>query len=386
MFNILTLNKISNKGLLNFGDNYNCSADEKTPDAILVRSASMHETSFSSNTVAVARAGAGVNNIPIEKCSENGIVVFNTPGANSNAVKELVIAGLLLSSRKIIPAVEWVKTLKESSDAVKLIESGKSAFAGPEIYGKTLGIIGLGAIGKLVADSTLSLGMNVIGYDPFLTESDKAQIHSGVKFAEKISEIFKLSDYISLHVPLNNDTKNSINKDSINLMKKNVRILNFARGELVNSNDIKEAIKSEKVAQYITDFPDCNLICTDGVVAIPHLAASTPEAEENCATMAVKQLKNFLESGSIMNSVNFPSVELEENDSHRITVIHKNISGTVSQITSTLAKENINIGNMVNKSKDCYAYTVIDTDTPVSSAVIKSVNELKNIIRVRRIK
>lgn len=386
MYSILTLNKISNKGLLKFGDKYTYSAEEERPDAILVRSASMHEMSICPNTVAVARAGAGVNNIPIEKYSENGIVVFNTPAANSNAVKELVIAGLLLSSRKIIPAVEWVKTLKGKDDAVKLIEKEKSAFSGPEILGKALGVIGLGAIGRIVAESAVSLGMNVIGYDPYLTQSDKKAISSSVTLFEDIDDIFKNADYISLHTPLTDGTKGLINEKSIRLMKENVRILNFARGELVNSYDIKEGLKSKKVAAYITDFPDNNLICTDGVIAIPHLAASTPESEDNCATMAVNQLIEFLENGSITNSVNFPLVTLEKVHTHRMTVIHKNITGIVSKITTTLAKENININNMVNKSKGDYAYTVIDTDTDVSSTAVQSVNGMENIIRVRKIK
>lgn len=386
MYSILTLNKISSKGLSIFGDGYTYSSEEKNPDAVLVRSTSMHEFQLTSSTVAVARAGAGTNNIPILKYTEGGIVVFNTPSANANAVKELVIAGLLLSSRKIIPAVEWVKTLKDSDDAVKRIESGKSAFSGPEISGKTLGIIGLGAVGRLVANSAVSLGMIVIGYDPYLTESEKKQIHSSVNVIDNLNDIFKFSDYISLHVPLNDTTKNLIGKDSISLMKENVRILNFARGELVDSHDIKEALKTKKVAVYVTDFPNGDLICTDGVIAVPHLAASTPEAEENCAVMAVKQVKKFLENGSIINSVNFPSVILNETDGHRMAVIHKVDTDAISKITATLVKENINTVNMESCSNGKYSYTVIDTDTYISTLSLKAVNDINGVIRVRRIK
>lgn len=387
MYNILTLNKISETGLCNFSDEYNCATEIANPDAILVRSAAMHNMEFAENTLAIARAGAGVNNIPIDRCSEEGIVVFNTPGANANAVKELVIAGLLLTSRKIVPAIDWAKTLKGNGDTVpKDVEKGKSAFAGPEILGKTLGVVGLGAIGILVANAAATLGMKVIGYDPFLSEKGKASLNAGVTVTADINDIFTKSDYITLHLPLNADTKGLVSKSSIAAMKDNVRILNFARGELVDTNDIIEALEDGKVAAYITDFPNDALIGATGVIAIPHLGASTPESEDNCAVMAVNQVADYLENGNITNSVNLPAVSVARNGKHRMTIIHKNVAGIVSSITSTLASENVNIDNMVNKSKGEYAYTMIDTDTDVSEEAIKAVTGIESVIRVRVIK
>ena len=387
MYNILTLNKISETGLCNFSDEYNCATEIANPDAILVRSAAMHDMEFAKNTLAIARAGAGVNNIPIDRCSEEGIVVFNTPGANANAVKELVIAGLLLTSRKIVPAIDWAKTLKGNGDTVpKDVEKGKSAFAGPEILGKTLGVVGLGAIGILVANAAATLGMKVIGYDPFLSEKGKASLNAGVTVTADINDIFTKSDYITLHLPLNADTKGLVSKSSIAVMKDNVRILNFARGELVDTNDIIESLEDGKVAAYITDFPNDALIGATGVIAIPHLGASTPESEDNCAVMAVNQVADYLENGNITNSVNLPAVSVARNGKHRMTIIHKNVAGIVSSITSTLASENVNIDNMVNKSKGEYAYTMIDTDTDVSEDAIKAVTGIESVIRVRVIK
>lgn len=387
MYNILTLNKISETGLCNFSDEYNCATEIANPDAILVRSAAMHDMEFAENTLAIARAGAGVNNIPIDRCSEEGIVVFNTPGANANAVKELVIAGLLLTSRKIVPAIDWAKTLKGNGDTVpKDVEKGKSAFAGPEILGKTLGVVGLGAIGILVANAAATLGMKVIGYDPFLSEKGKASLNAGVTVTADINDIFTKSDYITLHLPLNADTKGLVSKSSIAVMKDNVRILNFARGELVDTNDIIEALEDGKVAAYITDFPNDALIGATGVIAIPHLGASTPESEDNCAVMSVNQVADYLENGNITNSVNLPAVSVARNGKHRMTIIHKNVAGIVSSITSTLASENVNIDNMVNKSKGEYAYTMIDTDTDVSEEAIKAVTGIESVIRVRVIK
>ncbi|MGN0570203.1 MAG: phosphoglycerate dehydrogenase [Candidatus Fimenecus sp.] len=387
MYNILTLNKISEAGLCNFSNEYNCATEIANPDAILVRSAAMHDMEFAENTLAIARAGAGVNNIPIDRCSEEGIVVFNTPGANANAVKELVIAGLLLTSRKIVPAIDWAKTLKGNGDTVpKDVEKGKSAFAGPEILGKTLGVVGLGAIGILVANAALTLGMKVIGYDPFLSEKGKASLNAGVTVTADINDIFTKSDYITLHLPLNADTKGLVSKSSIAVMKDNVRILNFARGELVDTNDIIEALENGKVAAYITDFPNDALIGATGVISIPHLGASTPESEDNCAVMAVNQVADYLENGNITNSVNLPAVSVARNGKHRMTIIHKNVAGIVSSITSTLASGNVNIDNMVNKSKGEYAYTMIDTDTDVSDEAIKAVTDIQSVIRVRVIK
>ncbi|MCH5190897.1 MAG: phosphoglycerate dehydrogenase [Oscillospiraceae bacterium] len=387
MYNILTLNKISAVGLENFSDGYNCGADIASPDAILVRSASMHETELNKKTLAIARAGAGVNNIPIEKCIEEGVVVFNTPGANANAVKELVIAGLLLTSRKIVPAIDWAKTLKGNGDTVpKDVEKGKSAFAGPEIFGKTLGVVGLGAIGILVANAAFSLGMKVIGFDPFLSENGKASLDSHVSVTADINDIYAKSDYITLHLPLNESTRDLINKETLAVMKDNVRILNFARGELVNTEDIIDALENGKVSAYITDFPNDTLIGAAGVIAVPHLGASTPESEDNCAIMAVNQIKDFLENGNIKNSVNLPDVSVARTGKHRMTIIHKNVAGVVSPITTTLAKENVNIDNMVSKSKGEYSYTMIDTDTDVSAEAVAAVTEIDGVIRVRVIK
>lgn len=387
MYNILTLNKISETGLCRFSDKYNYSANTEAPDAILVRSASMHDMVLNENTIAIARAGAGVNNIPVDKCSEDGVVVFNTPGANANAVKELVIAGLLLASRKVIPAIEWAKTLKGNGDTVpKDVEKGKSAFAGPEILGKTLGVVGLGAIGILVANTAAALGMKVIGYDPYLSVKQSINLNHHVKFTDDLNEIITNSDYISLHVPLNDGTRGLVNKDTITQMKDAVRILNFARGELVDTNDILEALQNGKVAAYVTDFPNDAVIGVPGVIAIPHLGASTPESEDNCAIMAVDQVADFLENGNIVNSVNFPAISLPASDKHRLTIAHKNISGIVSKITSAFANEDVNIDNMVNKSKGEYAYTIVETDTEPSPEAIEALKKISGIIRIRVLK
>ncbi len=387
MYNILTLNKISETGLCRFSDKYNCATEMVNPDAILVRSASMHDMEFEPNTLAIARAGAGVNNIPIDKCSEAGIVVFNTPGANANAVKELVLTGLFLSSRKIIPAIEWAKTLKGNGDTVpKDVEKGKGAFAGPEIKGKTLGVIGLGAIGILVANAAATLGMNVIGYDPYFSAEKNDSLNKYVKLTDNLSTIYTESDYITLHLPLNDSTRGLINADTIGTMKDEVRILNFARGELVDTESILTALENGKVAAYVTDFPNDAVIGATGVIAIPHLGASTPESEDNCAVMAVEQVASYLENGSIINSVNYPAVTLAPCDKHRITIMHKNTSGIVSKITSGLANEDVNIDNMVNKSKGEYAYTVIDSDSEASVEAINALKKINGIIRIRVIK
>lgn len=387
MYNILTLNKISETGLCRFNDNYNCANDTQSPDAILVRSASMHDMEFDANTLAIARAGAGVNNIPIDKCSEAGIVVFNTPGANANAVKELVLTGLFLSSRKVIPAIDWAKTLKGNGDTVpKDVEKGKGAFAGPEIKGKTLGVIGLGAIGILVANAASALGMNVIGYDPYLSVAQSITLNHHVKLTDNLNTIYSESDYITLHLPLNDSTRGLINADTIAAMKDEVRILNFARGELVDTESILTALENGKVASYVTDFPNDAVIGATGVIAIPHLGASTPESEDNCAVMAVEQVADFLENGSIINSVNYPAISLGVCEKHRITIMHKNISGIVSKITSAFANEDVNIDNMVNKSKGEYAYTVVDSDTGASTEAINALKKINGIIRIRVIK
>ncbi len=384
MYKILTLNKISETGLKNFPDTYAHSGEETNPDAILVRSASMHDMELPENTKAIARAGAGVNNIPIDKCSEKGIVVFNTPGANANAVKELVLCAMLLSSRKIVSAIDLEKTLKGNGDEVpKMVEKGKSAFAGPEIKGKTLGVIGLGAIGVLVANAALSLGMTVYGYDPFLSVDAAWSLSRGVHHAASLDEIFANSDYITLHVPSTPDTKGMICKKNIDTMKDNVRIMNFARGDLVNTADILEALNNSKVAAYATDFGCDELIGAPGVLVMPHLGASTPESEDNCAVMAVDEIRDYLENGNITHSVNLPAVSVPRTGRSRITIIHKNVPNVISKITTTVAEENINIDNMVNKSRGEYAYTMLDTDADVSEEAIAAISALDEAIRVR---
>ncbi|MEE0061260.1 MAG: 3-phosphoglycerate dehydrogenase, partial [Acutalibacteraceae bacterium] len=326
MYNIQTLNKISQIGLSRLGDNYSCADDMANPDAILVRSASMHDMEMPESLLAIARAGAGVNNIPLDKCSEQGIVVFNTPGANANAVKELVIAGLFMSSRKITAGIEWAKTLKGNGDAVgKMVEKGKSSFAGPEIKGKTLGVIGLGAIGVLVANAAIALGMDVIGYDPYLSVHGALQLSKHVHHVVSLDDIFANCDYITVHVPLTPDTKNIICAENIAKMKDGVRILNYSRADLCNSADVLAALESGKVSSYVTDFATDELLGVDGVIAMPHLGASTPESEDNCAKMAADEIKDYLENGNIINSVNFPAAKMARTGEVRYCVLHKNI-------------------------------------------------------------
>lgn len=385
MFSVLTLNKISPSGLDHFDTKtYTWGTEIENPDAIMVRSASMHEMELPKNLKAIARAGAGVNNIPLDKCSENGIVVFNTPGANANAVKELVVAGLLLSSRKIMQGIEWCKTLKGQENVGKLVEKGKSAFTGPEIMGKKLGIIGLGAIGVLVANAAKALGMEVYGYDPYMSVDAAWALSRSIIHAKSLSEIYQNCDYISVHVPLNNETRDMINNLSINSMKDSVRILNFSRGDLVNADDIKEALATGKVATYVTDFPAESLIGVEGVIPIPHLGASTPESEDNCASMAAQEIIAFLEYGSIKNSVNMPEVELGRIDGDRICIIHRNIPNMISQISTVMSEGGVNIEHMVNKSRGDYAYTAIDV-SEATDAVIEAIKSIDGVIRVRRI-
>lgn len=387
MYKILTLNKISENGLKKFPETYTYSSEEANPDAILVRSASMHEMEFDANTKAIARAGAGVNNIPLDRCSEKGIVVFNTPGANANAVKELVLCAMLMSSRKIVSALDWVKTLKgNGAEVSKMVEKGKSAFAGPEIKGKKLGVIGLGAIGVLVANAADALGMEVYGYDPYLSVDAAWSLSRTIHHAASQDEIFKNCDYITLHVPLTPDTKEVICKKNIDMMKDNVRIMNFARGDLVKNEDLLEALNNSKVAAYATDFASDELIGAPGVIILPHLGASTPESEDNCAVMAVAEIRDFLENGNITHSVNLPDVAVPRTGRTRITIIHKNVPNVISKITTTVADENINIDNMVNKSRGEYAYTMLDTDADVSEEAIAAITQLEETVKVRVIK
>lgn len=386
MYNIKTLNKISTVGLSRLGSDYTYGDDVQNPDAILVRSASMHEMDMPGSLLAIARAGAGVNNIPLDKCSEQGIVVFNTPGANANAVKELVIAGLLLSSRKITAGIEWAKTLKGNGDAVgKMVEKGKSQFAGPEIKGKTLGVIGLGAIGALVANAAIALGMDVIGYDPFLSVDGALQLSRHVKHVTNLDEVFADSDYITVHVPLTPDTKNIICAENIAKMKDGVRILNYSRADLCNSEDVLAAIESGKVSTYVTDFATDNLLGADGVIAMPHLGASTPESEDNCARMAADEIKDYLENGNITHSVNFPAAKMARTGDVRYCVLHKNVPAVLQSVLSFVSQQGANVENMENKSRKDYAYTIIDV-TGASADLTDSIKGVDGVIRVRVIK
>lgn len=386
MYNIKTLNKISNVGLSKFDKSkYVCGDDIENPDAIMVRSASMHDMEMPKSLLAIARAGAGTNNIPVADCADKGIVVFNTPGANANAVKELVILGLLLSSRKVTKAIDWCKTIKDEGDNVgKTVEKGKSAFAGPEIKGKTLGVIGLGAIGRLVADAAVDLGMKVVGYDPFFPAD--AQLKAGITVNNNLDEIFPVVDYLTVHVPLTDDTKEMINRESIDKMKNTVRIMNFARGALANSDDVIEALEDGRMAAYVTDFPDAKLIGVDGVIAIPHLGASTPESEENCAVMGASELIDYLENGNIKNSVNMPTVAMAKSGSVRVTVIHKNQPNMIAFITDTISKDGVNIASFEDKNRGAIAYSIIDCDTDVSTSVVSDIEKIDGVIKVRVIK
>lgn len=381
MSKIYTLNKISSKGLEGFGQRYEVQESLQDADAILVRSAKMHELELPKSVKAIARAGAGVNNIPIDACTQKGIVVFNTPGANANAVKEMVIAGLLLSSRKIIEGVNWVQTLK--GNIAKEVESGKSAFTGPEILGKKLGVVGLGAIGVLVANATQVLGMEVIGYDPYLSVDAAWGISRHIRHAHTLEEVLGQADYITIHVPLTPATKEMFNEEAFNKMKKGVRLLNFARDTLVDNQALVKAIEKGTIEKYVTDFPVEGLIGHPQIITIPHLGASTPESEDNCAVMAVKELKDYLEQGTITNSVNFPECEMLWHATFRLTLIHKNIPAMIGKITSIIAEEGINISDMINKSKGEWAYTIIDTDTKVTDIKIKSIEALDDMIKVR---
>ena len=388
MTKIKLLNKISDTGLDIFDKTkYSCDEQMENEDAILVRSAKMHDVEFAKSVKCIARAGAGVNNIPLERCSKEGIVVFNTPGANANAVKELVITSLLISSRKISQGIDWCKTLADKGEEVEaLVEKGKAQFIGPEIKGKKLGVIGLGAIGVMVANAGKSLGMEVYGYDPYISIKAAWSLSRGVHGTGNIKEIFENCDYITLHVPLNDETKNTICAESIAQMKDDVRILNFSRGELVNDDDILSALNSSKVSAYITDFPNAKLLTSNKVIPIPHLGASTPESEDNCAQMAVEQVIEFLENGNIVNSVNYPNIELAREASIRICIIHENIKNTVGAITTILGDNDINIENMANRSRGDFAYTIIDVNSEMTEQVIKTIENHKGIINVRVIK
>ena len=386
MYKIQTLNKIDKEGLQVFpASTYRIANDISDPDAIVLRSFNMHEMDIPSSVKAIARAGAGVNNIPIARCTEKGIVVFNTPGANSNGVKELVIASLLLASRDIIGGVEWAKTLVNEGDKVpSLVEKGKSAFGGNEIKGKTLAIFGLGAIGVLVANAAQSMGMQVIGYDPYILVEHAWNLHHDVVRAWSVESMLAKADFITLQIPLMAETKGFINADKLKLMKDGVKILNFARGELVVDADLKVAIETGKVGGYFTDFPNAELLKMEKVVAIPHLGASTNESEVNCAIMATEQVRNFFENGNIRNSVNFPAAEMERNNGARLLITNKNIPNIISQITTILAQEGINIDNMLNRNRGDIAYNIIDTNSKsLSDEIVLKMKAIEGIYLVR---
>ena len=384
MYDILTLNKISQIGLKELDDKYVISDSCENPDGIIVRSAAMHDFAFSDKTVAVARAGAGVNNIPVEDCTKKGIVVFNTPGANANAVKELVVAGLMLTSRRVAAAYDWCKTLKgEGENVGKLVEKGKSQFAGPEILGKTLGVVGLGAIGRLVAVAASNLGMKIVGYDPYFNEAFKSELPADTEYVDSLDAIYEKADYITLHLPCTKDTKGMINADTFAKMKDGVRILNFARGELVNGADMAEAVKSGKVAAYVTDFPSDEVIGVENVTALPHLGASTPESEENCAYMAAVEIREYLEKGNIKNSVNFPNVELA-GDGERLAIIHHNALNVMNDVLGAFTSNGVETKEFASKAKGDFAYTLVIADN-IPDAVVKALEANEDIIKVRKI-
>ncbi len=381
MYNIQTLNKIAAIGTSRFDTaKYTVGDEVANPTAIMVRSAKMHDMEFGSDLLAIARAGAGVNNIPVDKCAEQGIVVFNTPGANANAVKELAICALLLASRKITEAAAWAASLKGTPDAPKTVEGGKAKFAGPEILGKTLGIVGLGAIGGKIANAAAALGMNVIGYDPYLNENSAAALDPSVKVKTDINDIYKESDYISLHIPYTAESKNSIDEAQVAMMKDGVRIINLARGELINSEVIVKAIADGKVAKYVTDFADDVVLGVENVIVLPHLGASTPESEDNCAIMAADELMDYIERGNIKNSVNFPNASMNAQGT-KVCILHKNTADLIAQVTAGAT-----VNNMVSATKGDYAYTMLDVADDAAAAIADKANGVDGIIKVRVIK
>lgn len=387
MYKINCLNPIAPVGMNLLSDQYEKIDNIAEADAILVRSAAMHDLELPAGLKAIARAGAGVNNIPLDKCAEQGIVVFNTPGANANGVKELAIAGMLLASRDIVGGINWVQTVKEDPDVAKLVEKGKSKFAGTEIMGKKLGVIGLGAIGGPLANVARHLGMEVYGCDPFISVDAAWNLSRDVKQVKTREEIFRECDFISVHTPLVDDTRKMINEETIAMMKDGVIILNFARDLLVDDDAMEVALKSGKVAKYVTDFPNAKTAGMQGVIAIPHLGASTEESEDNCAVMAVQEIMDYLENGNIKNSVNYPNCDMGAcTKAGRIVINHKNIPNMLSQFTSMFAAENVNISDLLNKSKGNYSYTMLDLDHPVTDGFVKKIEAFEGVIKVRVIK
>ncbi len=388
MKNILTLNAIS--PVINdvFDSTYNVASDVEKPVGIMLRSFKMHDYDLDENTIAIARAGAGTNNIPVDEYAKRGVVVFNTPGANANAVKELVLASLLMGSRNLMNATDWVKTLKGKGEEVgKLVEKGKANFAGCEIKGKKLGVIGLGAIGALVANSALDLGMQVYGYDPFLSVGAALRLSSNVKIVKDLNDIAKKCDYITIHIPyIPSENKGLINAGLIRKMKDGVVLINCARGEIVDNNDIIKATESGKVAKYICDFPADEIIGVKNVICTPHLGASTEEAEDNCAVMAAKQLIDYIENGNIVNSVNYPTCSMPRTTDNRLVILHKNTANVLAQITGTVGKDGINISNLTNQSRGDYAVTILDVEKEVSDEAIAHIAQVEDIVKVRVIK
>lgn len=378
------LNKIAAVGTNELDlDYYEVGADIESPDAIMVRSAAMHDMTFEPEMLAIARCGAGVNNIPVDRCSKEGIVVFNTPGANANGVKELTLCALFLASRRITDGIEWAKTLAGDADAAKTVEKGKSAFAGTEVQGKKLGVIGLGAIGGMVANAALHLGMEVMGCDPYLSVEAAWSLSRNVKRAASYEQIFRECDYITLHIPATPETKNTINADAISVMKDGVKIINLARADLVDAEALKTGLAAGKVSAYVTDFPTPEIIGVSGVVAIPHLGASTEEAEDNCAVMAAHELDDYLRFGNIKNSVNFPNVSMPHSGDVRICLLHSNVPSIISQITAALSEQHINIENMINKSKGDNAYTLLEINGSVSDSTVAKIKSIEGMYRVR---
>jgi len=387
MFKYHCLNPISKIGLDKFTDNYVSTADVNAADGVLVRSASMHEMELPDNLLAVARAGAGVNNIPLDKCAEKGIVVFNTPGANANGVKELVLAGMLLAARDVVGGINWVMNNTEDEAIAKTAEKEKKNFAGTELFGKTLGVIGLGAIGVKVANAAVHLGMDVLGYDPYLSVDAAWSLSRDVKHVINVEDIYRNCDYITIHVPLLDSTKGMINKSAIDMMKDGVVLLNFARDLLANEADVLNAIESGKVAKYVTDFPNTTTAGQKGCIVIPHLGASTEESEDNCAQMAVKEMMNYLEHGNIVNSVNYPNCDMGVcTQVGRVAIFHKNIANMITQFTGCFGKADININNMMNKSRGEYSYTMMDIDAPATEEMIQSLAAIEGVYRVRVVK
>jgi D-3-phosphoglycerate dehydrogenase len=386
MYNISTFNKISPVGLNLFEKNKYILSEENLNDVqgIVLRSYKLHDVELPDSLKAIARAGAGVNNIPIQKCTEKGVVVFNTPGANANGVMELTLLGLLMSSRKVTEGIEWVNSLE--GDVSKEVEKGKSQFKGPEIKGKKLGVIGLGAIGVLVANTGIKLGMDVIGYDPYISVEKAIGLSWDVEYAKSLNYLLKNCDYVTLHIPLMDKTKNFLNKKELQLMKSTARLINMSRGGLVNEDALLKVLKENKLAKYVTDFPNEKLLGNKNVICLPHLGASTYESEENCAVMAVKQLKEYLEEGKITNSVNYPECQLERTEgTERITVFNKNVPHMISSLSSVLANNDINIIEMVNKSKGNFAYNVIDIEGDISKDILEKIKSIDGIIKVRHI-